>query len=131
MGMFDYISFEDPLPDFPVKVITSGGACPQTKSFDFPAMDTYIVRDHKLYRHVKVYVGTGKFEQWRAGKYDLGTREVMEIDSEYDVQVLYHGDLDLSCTTEDDQYVRLVARFTDGVLQWIKKEEDVTYERRD
>lgn len=62
MGMFDYISFEEPLPAFPVEIITWGMHCPQTKSFAVPFLESYIIRDRKLYLREKVIPYHGDLE---------------------------------------------------------------------
>lgn len=125
MGLFDYVTFEEPLPEFPVEIVTSGRSRPQTKTFDFSYMEDYIVRDGKLYVHRKELRGTGEMEEVNLLGRHMWEREVMEVVREWDEQIHYHGDLALTCTTPDDNYVRLVARFTEGELQWIKKEDEV------
>jgi hypothetical protein len=128
MGLFDYIEFQQPLPEFPVDIIPSGNDCPQTKSFYFPCMDHYIIAGGKLYRNHKEYKGTGEYSERFLGKHSLGTYEVQELVSDVDIPVFYHGDIYIHCSKPDGGWARLVVRFTDGDLQWIKKEEDVVYE---
>jgi hypothetical protein len=125
MGLFDYVSFEEPIPEFPIDIIPSGPMRPQTKTFEFPYMEDYVVRDRKLYVHRKEFEGTGQFEERTIGDHSFGTREVMKLVREWDEQIPYHGDMELSCSRLfDKKYVRLVARFTEGELQWIKTEEE-------
>lgn len=127
MGMFDYLEFEEPLPDLPVNVVTTGRGCPQTKSFDFPCLDHYVIRSDKLYRQVRHYRGTGKFVEDEL----LGPREIKEVESVEEEYVPYHGDIDISCDLTDEDaklvgssWIRLVLRFTNGELEWIRTEDE-------
>lgn len=99
MGLFDTVRFKEPLPEFPDKIITDGQWAPQTKSLYCMLME-YAVRDGKLYK--------------RNGK-----------------RFLYHGDLELTCTLDSDEDERktvyYIARFTEGELQWIKRDGEVDY----
>jgi hypothetical protein len=125
MGMFDYLTFEDPLPDLPIKIVRTGTGRPQTKTLDC-LLDDYIVRDGKLYLHKKEYRGTGEIEEVILAGRRMWEREVQVLVREWDEQILFHGDLYLTCCAANDGgWVRLVARFTEGNLVWVKKEDEL------
>ena len=121
MGTFDMVEFAEPLPKFPVEIDLD--QTPQTKDLNWmPYMNTYVVRDGKLYQRHSKYEGTGEFEEPFMGI----AREKQRLVDEWETPVLYHGDIGLACCGKGSprSYVYLMARFTEGELQWIKTEED-------
>lgn len=115
MGMFDYILIEQPIDG----VELDDEFRPQTKSFD-KSMATYIIRDDTLYQRSYEWEKTDEVEVTIG---DLKIYKQVLIDTT-DVPVDFHGDIHFLAKTKKGDWVRLIARFTEGVLQWIRTEEN-------
>lgn len=112
MGMFDYILIEQPInidldPDF----------WPQTKSFD-KTMAVFVIRNNTLYRRDFEYEDTDEV-QAVIGDFTLYKQKLINTT---DVPIDYHGDIRIAAKSPDGGAgdLRLLARFTEGVLQWVK-----------
>lgn len=97
MGMFDYVKCEVPLPD------GYDGANLQTKDFEDPYLETYIIRSDGRLIH-------------RRPKYDVDPTGVIhgEVDKNF------HGILNFYAY-EKDVWREYNAKFTDGQLVGIEK----------
>lgn len=115
MGMFDYILIEQPIdidldPDFR----------PQTKSFD-NTMAVFVIRNNTLYRRDFEYEDTDEV-QVVIGDLTIYKQRLVNTT---DIPIDYHGDIKIAAKSPDggEGNLRLLARFTEGVLQWVKVDE--------
>ncbi len=126
MGMFDEILCEYPLPDEVVQ-----GEIFQTKSFEC-LLDRYtITRNGRLILHQVRYETVPEEERPFYGKPEWETKPfVRSLDCMRsvpigDVEVSYHEDIIFYTSIGDGpehQWFEYRARFTEGRLQWIKRE---------
>jgi len=126
MGMFDEIRCEFPLPD---KVMQDEWF--QTKSFEC-LLDRYtITRDGRLILHQVRYETIPEEERPYYGKPEWETKPFirslgcMRSVPVGDVEVPYHGDITFYTSVgngPDHEWFEYRARFTEGRVQWIKRE---------
>jgi hypothetical protein len=110
MGMFDYVTCELPMPDGREVVKDSF----QTKClwcsmdrFTITAAGRFIFRKYQY------------FLTWE--KDDRGTpRPPLHL---ADIDLDYHGDIEIHGSTPNDDFVRYAVRFTHGTVEWIRPME--------
>ena len=108
MGMFDYVRCEAALPDDRA----AGEPDFQTKSL-WCSMDQFtITAAGRLIYHKRRY-------STASNTHSLEPIHVADIDMDY------HGDLEMHGTTRDDDFVRYVVRFTHGTVEWIRPFEEL------
>lgn len=96
MGMFDYVSFVDFEDSALSEFSLSDIITTGPNCPQTKSLDCWL--DHYTVRDKKLYIG--------------------------DEYIPFHGDMELTCSTNDGKVVFLVARFTEGELMWIKDRND-------
>lgn len=128
MGMYDELRCEYPLPDGIVQ-----DKWFQTKSFDC-ALDRYtITRDGRLILHQvryeavpeeeRPYYGTPKWETMPFARM-IGSLRSIPVG---DIELPFHGDVIFYTSMGDGpdrERFEYRARFTEGRLQWLKREKE-------
>ena len=116
MGMFDYLRCELPMPDGR-KVLEDSF---QTKSL-WCSMDRFtITSQSRLIYHPCRHECIGEHEIRPGVMFPQYRRVPLD-----DVDVEYHGDLEIHGTTPDDDFVHYVVRFTHGTVEWIRPFEEL------
>lgn len=121
MGMFDYVKCEYPMPEGFEDV---QDAAHQTKDLECYMTNYLITREGRLVEHRRFYEDHPTETRRDAIlKRDVPVR-VRNGESFTDLD--FHGDLDFGTfNTETSESVDLLARFTEGCLQWIKGTREV------
>jgi hypothetical protein len=113
MGMFDHVTCELPMPDGREVIKDSF----QTKSL-WCCMDLFtITAAGRLIFHKRRYHCAGEKDE--RGK-PLMPEYVADIDLEY------HGDIEIYGLSSDKTGVRYAVRFTHGTVEWIRPFEELT-----
>ena len=131
MGMFDYIKCEYPLPENAPKWLE--GAEFQTEDTDAQYMETYIITKegrfiHKTVRYEVVPENERPYwgkPEWEKSDIRKSCGMIRDIPTG-DIDTNYHGDIYFCGVSIGPPFIscNLVARFTEGQLQYIKIVEE-------
>src|SRR5438874_813733 len=115
--MFDYLRCDAPLPDDRMAPDTMF----QTKSLQCSLDQFTITREGRLIYHCRHYEA-GPKQQLRPAVW-LPQYKLVHAE---DINMEYHGDILFGGSTRDDKFVEFVARFTHGILEWIRPHEELS-----
>jgi hypothetical protein len=108
VGMFDHITCELPMPD--------GREVPkdsfQTKSFWCTMSHFTITKAGRLIYHKRHYSPAS----------DEDSKELVHVG---DIDMDYHGDIEIHGVTPDRVYVSYAIRFSHGAVEWIRAFEEL------
>jgi len=132
MGMFDYVTIEDAEELSHIDIDFPEDRVLQTKRLGKTLTD-YIIRNKKLYKIHREWKRTDEIirEEGIFGEPIYKTK----INKEWETPIEYHGDIELHGITEHEvketfEFFDLIARFTEGELQWIKLATEVDDEHQ-
>jgi len=119
--MFDYITCELPMPDGRELVKDSF----QTKSLYCTSDDFTITAQGRLIHHVCRYDPDEDTEILPGIRIPQYRRVPVE-----DIDMDYHGDIEIHGATRDDGYFRYAVRFTHGTVEWIRPFDELPLPHR-
>ena len=122
MGFFDNVKLDldTPLPEFePTTTINQVNAEWQTKDIKDPCMDTYVIRDNRLYKICHEWEETPMGERVNVAGTNaplVRPKKTWEEDTEFHGKFIFYTMIEEPGNTGKDLWYEYQAKFTDGEL---------------